>query len=233
MVQVNDMTHNLVALMPMRHNSERIKGKNYRPFGDGRPLFQHMLDTLLQTEGIDKVVIDTDSPLVFEICGKDYPEVVLIDRPAHLRDGHTPMNNVLLHDINQVDSRFYLQTHSTNPLLSKDTVTRAVQEFLTNYPINDSLFSVTRVQTRLWDQLARAVNHNPSILLRTQDLPPIYDENSCIYIFDKQTLTERQNRIGYRPRMFEMDPFEAQDIDEEINFQVAEAIFRATRGAKQ
>jgi CMP-N-acetylneuraminic acid synthetase len=86
------------------------------------------------------------------------------------------------------------------------------------------------MQTRLWDQLARAINHNPAILLRTQDLPPIYNENSCLYIFEKQTLQDFQNRIGRRPYMFEMDEFEAQDIDEEINFQVAEAIFKATRG---
>ena len=213
--------------MPMRHSSERIQGKNYRAFGDGRPLFQHVLDLLVSTEGIDKVVIDTDSEVIFDICRREYPQVVLIERPAHLRDGTTPMNNVLLHDIGQIDSEFYLQTHSTNPLMTKETLKRAVDTFLSKYPVNDSLFSVTRMQTRLWDELARAINHNPSILLRTQDLPPIYNENSCIYIFEKRTLMERQNRIGYRPIMFEMDPFEAQDIDEEINFQVAEAIFRA------
>jgi CMP-N-acetylneuraminic acid synthetase len=222
--------HKIVALMPMRHSSERIKGKNYRPFGDGRPLFQHMLDVLVETEEIDKVLIDTDSPDVMEICARKYPQVMVVERPEHLRDGATPMNNVLLHDVGLVESEFYLQTHSTNPLMTKETLKAAIQKFLTNYPINDSLFSVTRMQTRLWDQLARAVNHNPSILLRTQDLPPIYNENSCIYIFEKRTLMERQNRIGGRPIMFEMDPFEAQDIDEEINFQVAEAIFRATRG---
>ncbi len=226
------MRHKLVALMPMRHSSERVKGKNYRPFGDGKPLFQHMLDALVTTPGIDKVVIDTDSPVVFEICQRDYPQVILIERLEHLRDGATPMNNVLLHDTSVVDSEFYLQTHSTNPLVKPETVARAVELFFSKYPIHDSLFSVTRVQTRLWDQLARPVNHNPSILLRTQDLPPIYDENSCIYIFEKRTLVERQNRIGYRPIMFEMDPFEAQDIDEEINFQVAEAIFRAQRAGK-
>jgi CMP-N-acetylneuraminic acid synthetase len=227
-----DMRHKLVALMPMRHSSERIPGKNYRPFGDGRPLFQHMLDVLVATPGIDKVVIDTDSETVFDICRKQYPQVVLIERPAHLRDGATPMNNVLLYDTTMVDSEFYLQTHSTNPLLTRETLTRAVEKFFANYPINDSLFSVTRVQSRLWDQLARAVNHNPSILLRTQDLPPIYDENSCIYIFDKRTLVERQNRIGYRPTMFEMSPFEAQDIDEEINWAVAEAIFHKLNPSK-
>lgn len=223
------MKHKLVALMPMRHSSERVKGKNYRPFGDGRPLFQHMLDVLVGTEGIDKVVIDTDSPVVGEICARDYPQVQLIDRPAHLRDGTTPMNAVLLHDISMVESEFYLQTHSTNPLLTRDTLQRAVDTFFANYPIHDTLFSVTRLQTRLWDQLARAINHNPAILLRTQDLPPIYEENSCLYIFSKANLVERQNRIGLRPYMFEMDPFEAVDIDEEINFRVAEAIFHTMR----
>lgn len=221
--------HKLVALMPMRHSSERIEGKNYRPFGDGRPLFQHMLDVLVSREGIDKVVIDTDSPVVREICEREYPQVMVVDRPEHLCAGTTPMNNVLMHDVSIVDSEFYLQTHSTNPLLLGDTMDRAIDTFHQNYPIHDSLFSVTRLQTRLWDQLARAINHNPAILLRTQDLPPIFNENSCIYIFEKRTLMERQNRIGNRPLMFEMDPFEAQDIDEEINFHVAEAIFRSTR----
>lgn len=226
------MKHKLVALMPMRHSSERVKGKNYRPFGDGQPLFQHMLDVLVSTSGIDKVVIDTDSPIVTEICARDYPQVQIIDRPAHLRDGATPMNAVLLHDISKVESEFYLQTHSTNPLLSRDTLQRAVDAFFTHYPIHDTLFSVTRLQTRLWDPLVRAVNHNPAILLRTQDLPPIYEENSCIYIFSKETLLQRQNRIGLRPYMFEIDPFEAVDIDEEINFRIAEAIYHTLQEKK-
>lgn len=227
------MKHKLVALMPMRHSSERVKGKNYRPFGNGTPLFQHMLDVLVGTEGIDKVVIDTDSEIVQDICQRDYPQVQLIDRPEHLRAGTTPMNNVLLHDISVVDSEFYLQTHSTNPLLSKETLKATVDTFFHNYPIHDSLFSVTRIQARLWDQLARAVNHNPAILLRTQDLPPLFEENSCVYIFSKENLAMRQNRIGMRPYMFEMDPFEAVDIDEEINFRVAEAIYHGMEEMKK
>ena len=215
--------------MPMRHSSERVKGKNYRPFGDGTPLFQHILDVLVETGGIDKVVIDTDSNIVKEICQRDYPQVQVIDRPEHLRDGTTPMNNVLLHDISAVDSEFYLQTHSTNPLMSKKTLQSAIDTFFENYPVYDTLFSVTRIQTRLWDPLSRAVNHNPSILLRTQDLPPLFEENSCVYIFPKDVLTVGQNRIGMRPFMFEMDPFEAVDIDEEINFRVAEAVYHGLK----
>jgi CMP-N-acetylneuraminic acid synthetase len=212
--------------MPMRHSSERVPGKNYRPFGDGRPLYQHVLDVLLGCSAIEKVVIDTDSPTIIEQCRVKYPSVLLIDRPAHLRDGTTPMNEVLLHDMAQVPSRFYLQTHSTNPLITVATIDSAVQAFRANYPAYDSLFSVTPYKTRLWDQLCRPINHNSNILLRTQDLPPVFEENSCLYIFAGDILQESRNRLGRRPYMFQMSPWEALDIDEEINFRIAEVVYR-------
>jgi CMP-N-acetylneuraminic acid synthetase len=221
--------HKLVALMPMRHNSERIPGKNYRPFGDGRPLFHHMVDVMRQCPQIEKIVIDTDSPDIAEQCADKYPEVLVLERPAHLRAGTTPMNDVLLRDIAEVESEFYLQTHSTNPLLRPETLSKAIDTFFANYPVYDSMFSVTRMQTRYWDSLARAVNHNPNILLRTQDLPPIYEENSCLYIFERDTLMSRHNRIGSRPYMFEIERVEAADLDEEIDFLVADLIYKQTR----
>ena len=219
----------LVALMPMRHSSERVPGKNYRPFGDDRPLFHHSLDMLRACPKIDRIVIDTDSPTIKEQCADKYPDVQIVDRPPHLASGDTPMNDVLLHDISEVPSEFYLQTHSTNPLMTVETLQKAIDTFLENYPIYDSLFSVTRVQSRFWDGVARALNHNPNILLRTQDLPPIYEENSCIYIFEGKSMMERHNRIGLRPYMFEIERLEALDIDEEIDFQVADLIFKQTR----
>ena len=221
--------HKLVALMPMRHSSERVPGKNYRPFGDGKPLFHHMVEVMLSCPQIDKIVIDTDSPTVKEQCSEKFPSVLCVDRPQHLLGGMTPMNDVLLHDTTVVESEFYLQTHSTNPLLTKETLARAVDTFFKNYPIYDSLFSVTRVQTRFWDSLSRAINHNPNILIRTQDLPPYYEENSCLYIFEGKTLKERHNRIGNRPWLFEIERIEAQDIDEEIDFRIADLIFKQTR----
>ena len=95
---------------------------------------------------------------------------------------------------------------------------------ISSYPVYDSLFSVTRMQTRLWDQSGRAINHDPAILLQTQDLPPVYEENSCLYIFKRKTLLAHRNRLGERPMMFEIDPPEAWDIDEELDFQIVELL---------
>jgi CMP-N-acetylneuraminic acid synthetase len=136
------------------------------------------------------------------------------------------MNEVLLYDTRQVEADFYLQTHSTSPLLTRETITAAVDSMLVNYPAYDSLFSVTRRQTRYWDQLGRAINHNPSVLLQTQDLPPVYEENSCLYMFTRETLERQRNRIGLRPYMFEIDAAEAWDIDEEIDFMIVDLLMR-------
>ena len=218
------MSYSVAAIVPMRHSSERVPGKNYRDFA-GKPLYQRIIDTLLACPSVTTVVIDTDSPIIMEQVADLYPAVTVLERPAHLRDGAIPMNNVLLNTCQQVPADFYLQTHSTNPLLSARTIEAGIRQFLTHYPIYDTLFGVTRMQVRLWDGLARAINHNPAILLRTQDLPPVFMENSCMYLFRKETLETKHNRLGDRPFMLEIPEIEAQDIDVELNFQVAEFLF--------
>ena len=225
------MTYNIVALVPMRHHSQRVPGKNYRPLG-GKPLYQHVIETLLACPEIDRVVVDTDSPPIVAGLKADFPQILVIQRPENLRAAEIPMNEILAYDTSQVEADFYLQTHSTNPLLRAETVSRAIQGMLSNYPAYDSLFGVTRLQTRLWDQLGRAINHNPAILLQTQDLPPVYEENSCIYIFPRQILLARRNRLGERPMMFEIEAAEAWDIDEELDFTIVDFLMKHSAGAQ-
>lgn len=215
----------IVALVPMRHHSVRVPGKNYRPLA-GKPLYRHILDTLLACAEITQVLVDTDSPAVMEGIAAHYPTVRLIERPEALRADTIPMNEILMYDTGLVKADLYLQTHSTNPLLRPQTVSRAIQVLRQSYPAYDTLFGVTRLQTRLWDALARPLNHNPAILLRTQDLPPIYEENSCLYLFTRSTLELRRNRIGERPHLFEIPADEARDIDEELDFLIADLLLR-------
>lgn len=215
----------IAAIVPMRHSSERVPGKNYRDFA-GKPLFYHIVGNLIKCREISTVIVDTDSPTIIDMCEKDFKgSVKVLERPGHLRDGSIAMNEVLLNIISQVPSDFYLQTHSTNPLLSYITISDAIQKFHQVYPMYDSLFSVTRKQVRYWDVLTRPINHNQNILLRTQDLPPVYEENSCLYLFSKEILRRKHNRIGDRPFLYEIPEIEAQDIDVELNFKVAEFLF--------
>ncbi len=218
----------IAALVPMRHHSQRVPGKNFRLL-DGRPLYQHILSTLLEVPEIDQIVIDTDSEEIISGIQASFPQVTVLNRPAELRADTIPMNEILMYDTSQVQADLYLQTHSTNPLLKASTISNAINTLTSVYPAYDSLFSVTMLKTRLWDQLGRAINHNPNILLQTQDLPPVFEENSCIYLFTSDQLVLRRNRIGERPYLFVIDPAEAWDIDEEIDFKLVELIIEARK----
>ena len=215
----------IVALVPMRHHSQRVPGKNYRSLG-GKPLFHHVIQSLLVVPEVSEVVVDTDSPEVKSGLQAFFPEVRIIDRPEDLRADDIAMNEILLHVTSQIPADYYLQTHSTNPLLKPETITKAIQSFLENLPKYDSLFSVTRWQTRLWYEDGQPVNHDPDVLLQTQDLAPIYEENSCIYIFQRATLLQRRNRLGERPMMFEIDSAEAWDIDEKLDFAITDFLMK-------
>jgi CMP-N-acetylneuraminic acid synthetase len=213
----------------MRHHSERVPGKNYREFA-GRPLYFHIVRTLLGCPSIEEVVIDTDSPRIRAEAPQHFERVRVVERPEHLRAGHIPMNDVLLHDVAQVAADFYLQSHSTNPLLRSETIERAISAFMSAREHHDSLFGVTRRQVRLYDAEGVALNHDPDKLLRTQDLPPVYEENSCLYLFDARTLRETGNRIGRWPLRFEIPQDEAWDIDEESDFAIAECLYSRREG---
>jgi CMP-N-acetylneuraminic acid synthetase len=219
----------IVALVPMRHHSQRVPGKNYRVVA-GKPLFHHIIETLLAVPEISQIVVDTDSNEVMDGLKRYFPSVTIINRPEALRGDDVPMNEILIHDTAQVQADFYLQTHSTNPLLRSESISKAIQLLITNYPDRDSLFSVTRLQTRLYDQHGNAINHNPNELIQTQDLPPVYEENSCIYIFKRENLVAKRHRISDKPLMFEIDAGEAWDIDEELDFAICD--FLLTRQLK-
>lgn len=216
---------NIVALVPMRHHSQRVPGKNYRPLA-GKPLFHHIIETLLAVPEINQIVVDTDSDEVMDGLKGHFPSVHIINRPESLRADDVPMNEILIHDTGLFTADFYLQTHSTNPLLKPESISQAIQLLLTNYPNYDSLFSVTRLQTRLYDKDGNAINHNPKELIQTQDLPPVYEENSCIYIFTRENLLAKHHRISDKPLMFAIDADEAWDIDEELDFAICDFLLK-------
>ena len=129
----------IVALVPMRHHSQRVPGKNYRLFA-GKPLFHYIIETLLACPEINQVVVDTDSQPVMEGLRADFPTVILLARPETLRADDISMNEIIAYDTSQVQADYYLQTHATNPLLRSQTVSAAIQKFLVVKPSYDFYF---------------------------------------------------------------------------------------------
>jgi CMP-N-acetylneuraminic acid synthetase len=85
-------------------------------------------------------------------------------------------------------------------------------------------FSVKTLYTRLYDKDGNDINHDRFHLIPTQDLDPIYEENSCIYIFTKECLFDNGARIGPNALLFPIASIESQDIDWEDDFILTEQL---------
>jgi CMP-N-acetylneuraminic acid synthetase len=88
----------------------------------------------------------------------------------------------------------------------------------------DSIFTVNEIQSRLYDDLLKPINHNPSILSQTQDLQKVYEENSNLYLFTKESFKKSQSRIGLNPAIRVTPKLESIDIDFPEQWQIAEII---------
>ena len=210
----------------MKGHSERVPNKNLKNF-NGKPLFHAVLKSLLAVPSIIKVLINTDSWDIADSALSNFNNIEIIERPSILCGDMVPMNDIIAYDIEKSEDLHFLQTHSTNPLLKPFTIEKAIATYFKNLENHDSVFSVTRWHTRLYWQDGSPVNHKPEELLRTQDLPPVFEENSNFYIFSKSSFKNSGNkRIGRTPFMFEMDKLEALDIDEPEDFKLAESLYR-------
>jgi len=213
------------ALLPMKGNSERVKNKNMRDF-DGAPLYHAVMKSLLASQYIEEVIINTDSEIISKNAKDTFGDsVTIIERPIEIQGDFVSMNNIISYDLSKLEGEYFLQTHSTNPLLRTETIDSAIEKYFAGIEEFDSLFSVTKVQTRFYDKNAKPINHNPEELLRTQDLEPLYEENSNFYIFSKESFKNSDNkRIGINPQIFEVNKLEAVDIDEPEDFKLAELL---------
>jgi len=211
------------ALIFMKAYSERLPRKNMKKLC-GRPLFHWILDTLSKSIYIDEIIINTDSKEIADSATNNY-DVTIHMRPEYLKNIESnEANQIIEYDLSKTNGQYFFQTHSTNPLLSVDTIDRAIEEYFSNK--FDSLISVTEKSKRYFTTDGVALNHNPQNLAKTQNCKILYEENSCIYIFSREAFKKNVNRIGNNPMFYPISSEESVDIDEPIDFEIAEFLMQ-------
>ena len=204
------------ALVPMKGHSERVPRKNIRLLA-GRPACHWILENLTNSKYIDEIIVNTDDKEIADSVSENFCKVKVLNRPDFLLGDMVSIQPLIAYDMSQSDGNYFLQTHSTNPLLTTETIDKAIEVFFTQN-IHDALFSVTEVKSRFYWPDGRGINHDPKHLIRTQDLNPIFEENSCFYIFSRETNEKAQNRLGRNPLMYPINVLEAADIDDIEDF---------------
>lgn len=225
------MDKKIIALVPVKAVSERVPGKNMRDF-NGKPLLHYILNTLEQIPEIACVSVNTDSEQAAEYAVR-FSKVVIHERPLEIRGGHISMNSIIADELARLEGDHFLQTHATNPLLGSDTIRNAIAAYRQGLSQYDALFSVLEHRSRFYDGNRKPINHDPAKLINTQDLNPVFEENSCLYLFSREAFFNAgQNRLGTRPMLYPMDRIESQDIDTEEDFLLAEFMHKVLNGTR-
>ena len=217
----------IAAIIPMKGRSERVPDKNLRLF-NGKPLFCWIINEL--RECVDNIYVDTDCDEIINAVKEYFNQIRFITRPDYLKGDAISMNRIIEYDLTQIDNRYFIQTHSTSPLLTRNTIKSAIQTFFDLLGEHDSLFSVTPIKARCFTSDGAPINHKPDELIQTQYLKPVYVENSGFYLFSRESFLRTSRRIGEKPYLFLIDQYEAIDIDDENDFAAAEVLGAARKG---
>lgn len=213
----------IVAVVPMKLTNRRFPGKNTKAFTNGKPLCYYILSTLLEVKEIDSVFVYCSDEHIKEYL----PEgVQYLKRDTFLDQDTTKMNEVLKRFSEDVFADVYVMTHATAPFVTGASIRRGIEAVSGGE--YDSSFAVRKVQDFLWKD-GKPMNYSLESIPRTQDLAAIYAETSGFYIYEREVIQRMGRRIGERPFMVEVSAFESIDIDEEEDFEFADAIFNYRR----
>lgn len=216
----------IVAVVPMKLVNRRCPNKNTRSFQNGKALCAYILDTLLSVPDIEKVYVYCSNTEIQKYIPHG---VTFVQRSAELDQDSTKMNEVLRRFAEEVDADAYVMAHATAPFVRKESIEKGIEALKKGY---DSSFTVKKIQDFMWEN-GKPLNYELDAIPRTQDLPPILVETSGFYIYKKEIIEKYNRRIGNAPFLVEVDEIESIDIDEEIDFSIAEAVYNHILRGKQ
>lgn len=208
----------IIAVMPIKLINERCPGKNTRLLG-GKPLLQHELDNLKQTALVDRICVFCSDEAVVPFL----PEGVdFVKRPRCLDLPTSNYTQIFQAFQSEHPADIYVYAHATAPYITVGTMKQCIEAVKSgNY---DSAFCAVKLQDYLW-QDGKPLNFDAENLPRTQDLKPIFQETSGVYVFTKKVFEKYHRRIGIKPFVKEVSYKEAVDIDNPEDFALAEALW--------
>ncbi len=197
----------IVAIIPIKSTSKRVKGKNFRIVGK-KPLYKHLLDKLKKTN-FDEIYIDSDSAEIKKYCHK--MGYKFIQRLPKLAKDNANGNDLLNYHSKIIKADIYFQLFVTAPLLKVNTINKCIK-ILKKTKNKDSIFTVNKIYSWFWFK-NKPVNYKPEILPRSQDAQPIIQETTGLYGIKKKVLNKKKCRIGYKPILYPISAAESVDLD--------------------
>lgn len=212
----------IACFIPIKSNSERVKGKNFRVL-NGKKLYEYIIEHAIEADVFDDVFIDTNSEEIIEYATRK--GCTIIHRKEELARNTANGNDLLnYHFESYPDYDYYFQLFATAPYLQSESIKSCVYKLI-NSNIYDSCFTALKHHGFFWLNNT-SINYRPCILPRSQDMLPMIEETTGLYGISKNALKKYRCRIGANPYIYYINKFEAVDINTEEDFKMAEYVGR-------
>lgn len=211
----------IVSFIPIKLNNQRLPGKNTMLLNN-RPTCDYIFETISNVERIDeKYVYCSDEAIIPYIKPYEDKGLRFLKRDTYLDGFQVKGLEIIDYFVRDVDADIYVLTHVTQPFTKSSSIQGALEKVISGE--YDSAFSAVVLQDYMWMN-GRPFNYDMKNIVRTQDLDPIYMETGAFFIFRKEVFTEMGQRIGNHPYIYEIDQFEAVDIDTAEDFEFAKVV---------
>jgi CMP-N-acetylneuraminic acid synthetase len=221
------------VFLPTRKGSERVANKNTRDFcGFTNGLLEVKLNQLLRTKLIHEIVLSSNDDASLEYgakLSKKESRLKIIERPEILALSSTNLIDLVKYVPLVCNMSHILWTHVTSPFVISEDYDNAIKTYFHSLDENyDSLMSVKPIQNFLWSREKNdLINRLTDIKWpRTQDLMPLYEIDSALFIASKSIYLGNQDRIGVKPFLMEQSGHKSFDVDWEDDFKLAELIYK-------
>lgn len=209
----------IVALVPLRGGSKSIPYKNVKEMA-GKPLCYWVLKAATGSKYIDEVWVSTEDKKIKEVVLSLGLGVKAVDRPAELAKDESSTESVMLHFAEQVDFDILNLIQATSPSTTSDDLDKAIEQFFAEG--DDSLLTGVLYKKFFWTPRGEPLNYDYRKRPRRQEFPGVVHENGAFYLTKKEILLQNKNRLGGKIGIFLLPEDKAVDIDEPVDFAVAE-----------
>jgi CMP-N-acetylneuraminic acid synthetase len=215
----------IVGIIPVKANSERVKKKNLRKFANTN-LFELKLNQLKKTKNFKEFVVSSEDKKILNIAKKK--GFLIHYRDSYYSTSKVPMSEVYSYIASAVNAKHVAWINVTNPLAGPKIYDEAVRLYKKNLNRFDSLLSAVEVKENFFYN-GKPINFKRSPWPRSQDLKPLISLPFVINILKRNDLIKWGSCVGKRPFFYLLNSLDAKDIDNPEDFQICESIYKSRK----
>ena len=232
------MSKKRLAIITARGGSKRIPHKNIREFC-GKPIIEYSIEAALASGVFDEVMVSTDDEKIAQIAKKAGATIPFL-RSAETSNDFATTADVIMEVLAQYEKQgkgydVACCIYPTAPFITSEKLKSAVmllenKNYDSVMPVAEFSFPPLRGMVMEEDKIS--YKWEEFSLMRSQDLEKIYHDVGQFYVFDVEKFKESKKLVTKNTGALVIDELEMQDIDNEVDWKLAELKYQLMKERK-